>query len=135
MRLLPKLSVRFALRYLGHCWTNRPMLKDIAASMRISRRTYPHTWQCRVLIATYRLRQNVQMYGKGYGLDWKCLKYERDAKGKLTGRLVRDTGVALKEEARSFVCTGSLPFWLRDSAHNRAVREIQVSRAVLRPAE
>jgi hypothetical protein len=70
---------------------------------------YPRTWQYRTLIVIHRDQTSTNMYGKGYGPDWKCIKKEKDADGVWTGRWLRDNGFAIKDDLIDYTAKGRLP--------------------------
>jgi hypothetical protein len=69
---------------------------------------YRRTWQIRTLIATHREQHHGRAYSKGYGLDWKCLRWDETGVGGR--RQVPDRGVSIKREVLEYAKVGKLPF-------------------------
>ena len=100
-------------------WNTADMLDVLSVYYGISQILYRGTWRYRALIAVHRHQYSVNMYGKGYGKDWKAEIKKDILEYTKNGRLPM---VALKFESAQ-IREADLQMWRESYAQRRANQE------------
>lgn len=109
-------------RYDGRFWETASLMELLAVRYGATKDCYARTREYRVLIAVIRSLNSANAQRKGYGLDWKCLRWEKPGR---QGNLVKDSGFAIKSDVLEYATLGRIPLQALQFACEH-LREIEI---------
>lgn len=107
MRLPQPLILRSKQRTAFRFFDTAKMMDFLSVYYGTKNSIYTNTWGYRTLIAIHREQQIKNMYRKGYGVDWKCIR--RAVKDGREQWIPDKAGIGIKEEVLISISTGKLP--------------------------